>query len=126
MTVVEKVWSQVRQPVLRYIAAGPCSARSIAKTSRARTATPRSGVPMPSGEPLELGKFAGVLDEVRIENPAAPPSGVAQWLFDGELRDSAGIFPSGVGFIAATSMNCDGNVIVPAAREIVTLPSSSG
>ena len=30
------------------------------------------------------------------------------------------------GFIAATSMNCDGNVIVPAAREMVTLPSSSG
>ena len=31
-----------------------------------------------------------------------------------------------VGFIAATSMNCDGNVIVPAAREMVTRPSSSG
>ena len=30
------------------------------------------------------------------------------------------------GFIAATSMNWDGNVMVPAAREMVTWPSSSG
>ncbi|MCY3018920.1 MAG: right-handed parallel beta-helix repeat-containing protein [Planctomycetota bacterium] len=54
-----------------------------------RASTPRSGIPVPSGEPLELGHFEGVLDEVRIENPAAPPSGVAQWLFDGNLRDSS-------------------------------------
>jgi len=33
-------------------------------------------------------------------------------------RDSPGILPSGVGSIDATSMNCDGKVIVPAAREI--------
>ena len=44
----------------------------------------------PSGEPLELGLFEGVLDEVRIENPAAPSAGVAQWLFEGNLRDSSG------------------------------------
>lgn len=55
-----------------------------------RSSTRRAGVPTTSSEPLELGLFDGVLDEVRIENPAAPPSGVAQWLFDGDLRDSSG------------------------------------
>jgi hypothetical protein len=39
------------------------------------------------------------------------------------LRD---LNPYGHGFIAATSMNSEGNVTLPAAREIVTLPSSSG
>jgi hypothetical protein len=51
---------------------------------------PRSGLPTRSAEPLELGLFDGVLDEVRIENPAAAFSGVAQWLFEGNLRDSSG------------------------------------
>ena len=55
-----------------------------------RASARRSGVPVPSGEPLEMGLFEGVLDEVRIENPAAPFSGVAQWLFEGNLRDSSG------------------------------------
>ncbi|HEY3319573.1 MAG TPA: LamG-like jellyroll fold domain-containing protein [Planctomycetota bacterium] len=55
-----------------------------------RTSTPRPGFSAPSAEPLELGLFEGVLDEVRIENPAAPPAGVARWLFDGALRDSSG------------------------------------
>lgn len=55
-----------------------------------RQSVRRAGVPVPSGEPLELGLFEGQLDEVRIENPAAPPSGVAQWLFEGDLRDSSG------------------------------------
>ena len=55
-----------------------------------RNAEPRSGVPSASGEPLNLGPFEGVLDEVRIENPAAPAAGVAQWRFDGDLRDSSG------------------------------------
>jgi hypothetical protein len=54
-----------------------------------RTSAPRSGVPVSSDEPLELGLFEGVLDEVRIENPAAPSAGVAQWLFEGDLRDSS-------------------------------------
>ncbi len=54
------------------------------------TCIPRSGTPLPSGEPLELGPFDGVLDELRIENPAAPPAGVAQWLFEGNLHDSSG------------------------------------
>ena len=54
-----------------------------------RTSTRRSGVPVPASEPLELGLFEGVLDEVRIENPAAPSAGVAQWRFDGDLRDSS-------------------------------------
>jgi hypothetical protein len=34
--------------------------------------------------------------------------------------------PHGQGFIAATSMNSDGKVTLPAAREIVTFPSSNG
>jgi len=54
-----------------------------------RSSMKRSGMPTPSNEPLELGLFKGVLDEVRIENPAAPFSGVAQWLFEGYLRDSS-------------------------------------
>ena len=54
-----------------------------------RASARRSGVPLPSGEPLELGLFEGVLDEVRIENPAARSAGVAQWLFKGNLRDSS-------------------------------------
>ncbi len=32
---------------------------------------------------------------------------------------------SRVGFVAATSMNCEGNVIVSVAREMVTRPSSN-
>lgn len=55
-----------------------------------RTSVPRPGVPAPSHESLKLGRFDGVLDEVRIENPAAPSAGVAQWLFEGNLRDSSG------------------------------------
>ena len=35
----------------------------------------------------------------------------------GELRDSEGILPSGVGFMAAMSMNWEGKVMVPAARD---------
>lgn len=54
-----------------------------------RASQPRSGSPVASHHPLELGLFEGVLDEVRIENPAAKFSGVAQWLFDGDLRDSS-------------------------------------
>jgi hypothetical protein len=53
-----------------------------------RTSMRRAGVPVPSDEPLQLGLFDGVLDELRIENPAAPPAGVAEWLFEGDLRDS--------------------------------------
>ena len=55
-----------------------------------RASQRRSGTPAGSGEPLELGPFAGVLDELRIENPGARFSGVAQWLFDGDLRDASG------------------------------------
>ena len=55
-----------------------------------RVSQRRSGMPVGSGEPLELGLFEGVLDELRIENPNARYSGVAQWLFDGNLRDSSG------------------------------------
>ena len=78
------------------------------RTSRARTGTPGA-----SREPLELGLFEGILDEVRIENPAARFSGVAQWKFDGDLRDSSGHeyhltgkkaeFASGPGGVALTS-----------------------
>jgi hypothetical protein len=52
-----------------------------------RASKPRSGSPVASHAPLELGRFEGVLDEVRIENPGARFSGVAQWRFDGDLRD---------------------------------------
>lgn len=55
-----------------------------------RSARPRAGTPEPSGEPLELGKIQGVLDELRIENPNARYTGAAQWLFEGDLRDSSG------------------------------------
>lgn len=55
-----------------------------------RSSRPRSGVPVASHEPLELGEFDGVLDDVRIENPGARFSGVAQWLFDGNLKDASG------------------------------------
>ncbi len=54
-----------------------------------RASVARSGAPVASGEPLELGLFEGVLDEVRIENPQARFTGVAQWRFDGDLRDSS-------------------------------------
>ncbi|MHB8897737.1 MAG: LamG-like jellyroll fold domain-containing protein, partial [Thermoguttaceae bacterium] len=54
-----------------------------------RTSMRRTGTPSPSVEPLELGLFDGVLDDVRIENPSAPTSGVAQWMFEGDLRDSS-------------------------------------
>lgn len=52
-----------------------------------RSTQRRAGQPFPSSEPLQLGQFEGVLDEVRIENPAARPAGVANWPFDGDLRD---------------------------------------
>jgi hypothetical protein len=54
-----------------------------------RTSKARTGKPVPSHEPLELGLFDGVLDDVRIENPAARFAGVAQWQFDGDLCDSS-------------------------------------
>lgn len=55
-----------------------------------RTSVARKGTPALSREPLELGKFDGLLDEVRIENPAAAPAGDACWLFEGDLSDSSG------------------------------------
>ena len=54
-----------------------------------RATMQRAGVPVASHEPIELGDFDGVLDEVRIENPGARYTGVAQWRFDGDLRDSS-------------------------------------
>ena len=54
-----------------------------------RASRPRTGVSTSSQEPLELGQFDGVLDEVRIENPNAKFTGVAQWRFDGNLQDSS-------------------------------------
>ena len=35
------------------------------------------------------------------------------------------VAPHGQGFIAATSMNCVGKITVPAARAMVTFPSSN-
>jgi hypothetical protein len=36
------------------------------------TRVARDGVPAAAGEPLRLGRFAGDIDELRIQNPAAP------------------------------------------------------
>jgi hypothetical protein len=75
-------------------------------------------------------RFRGILPAaLRCADQCGPAAGRKSgpdnfWIPRGGLLLSAGILPSGVGFIAATSMNCDGNVIVPAAREIVTMPSS--
>lgn len=55
-----------------------------------RVSRARKGSPLPSREPLEFGRFQGVLDEVRIENPQAPQAGTAAWFFDGNLQDSSG------------------------------------
>ena len=55
-----------------------------------RASQRRLGTPSPSSEPLEFGQFDGVLDDLRIDNPNARFSGVAQWWFDGDLRDSSG------------------------------------
>ncbi len=55
-----------------------------------RTSRPRTGNPIESREPVELGEFEGALDELRIENPGARPSGAAQWLFEGNLSDASG------------------------------------
>ena len=54
-----------------------------------RTSRPRSGVATPSHQPLELGDFDGVLDDVRIENPNARYTGAALWRFDGDTRDAS-------------------------------------
>lgn len=56
----------------------------------AKTTRPRAGSPRSSAEPLELGLFEGVLDDLRIENPDASHAGTAQWLFEGNLNDSSG------------------------------------
>jgi hypothetical protein len=55
-----------------------------------RASQQRSGTPWLSTEPLELGQFEGVLDDLRMENPNARTTGVAQWWFEGDLRDSSG------------------------------------
>jgi len=54
------------------------------------TRSPRTGTPAPTDEPLELGKFDGVLDEVCIVNPRASDDSVARWLFEGDLEDASG------------------------------------
>ncbi len=50
----------------------------------------RTGTPKPSATPLALGAPGTILDEVRIENPNAAFVGVANWPFDGDLRDRSG------------------------------------
>jgi hypothetical protein len=57
-----------------------------------RTNVRRSGemATTPAYEQLELGQYAGMLDELRIENGSPVNTCVAQWLFDGDLRDSTG------------------------------------
>ncbi|NQT94748.1 MAG: right-handed parallel beta-helix repeat-containing protein, partial [Lentisphaerae bacterium] len=51
---------------------------------------PRAGLPIATDEPLKLGGFDGVLDEVRIENPQSRDNSVTRWLFEGDLRDVSG------------------------------------
>lgn len=51
---------------------------------------PRSGDPIATDEPLKLGGFRGVLDQVRIENPRAHDDSMARWLFEGDLLDTSG------------------------------------
>lgn len=50
----------------------------------------RTGVPVPTDNPLKLGPLPGLIDDLRIENPAAAATGVAYWPFDGDLRDRSG------------------------------------
>lgn len=51
---------------------------------------PRSGTPVSKEQPVRIGPLAGIIDEVRIENPNASRLAVAYWPFDGDLRDESG------------------------------------
>jgi hypothetical protein len=75
--------------VWQHLAAGWDGKEIWIEVDGERTSVPRAGEPTSSGEPLEIGQFDGVLDELRIENPNARYSGTAQWLFEGSLRDSS-------------------------------------
>jgi hypothetical protein len=57
---------------------------------------PRAGQPVATDEPLCFGPVAGVLDEVRLENPNAKSAAVVHWPFDGDLRDHSGHDHDGV------------------------------
>lgn len=51
---------------------------------------PRAGTPEASAEPLRIGPIEGVIDELRIVNPAANQSATAYWPFDGGTADVSG------------------------------------
>ena len=55
-----------------------------------RSGVARTGTPVPTLAPVEIGTPEGVIDELRIENPGAFPAPVADWRFDGDLRDRSG------------------------------------
>jgi hypothetical protein len=54
------------------------------------TRTARRGEPVVSREPLHLGAFEGALDNLKIASPGGCFTGVANWPFDGDLRDASG------------------------------------
>ena len=79
-----------RTGVWYHLAAGWDGEEAWIDVDGAETRSPRAGTPMPTDEPLKLGDFSGVVDEVRIENPRAFDDSVARWLFEGDLRDASG------------------------------------
>jgi hypothetical protein len=67
----------------------------------------RPGLPAPTGNPVVVGPFDGVIDDLRIDNPQAKTSGVAYWPFDGNLRDVSG---HGHGIEAAVPAFAEGRI----------------
>ncbi len=51
---------------------------------------PRAGVPEVSSEPLRVGPIEGVIDELRLSNPAGHRSAAAYWPLDGGTADATG------------------------------------
>jgi len=79
------------------------------------------------GEPLELGLFEGVLDELRIENPAAPSAGRRAGGSSRESRDSTEprhhLSGKGAGFVPVPGGRRSGPV--PRESRLRALPSCS-
>lgn len=71
--------------------------KSTLEVNGERESVSRSGWVSPTEEPLEFGALAGMIDELRIENPVmqnprakAADMLVAEWQFDGALGDDSG------------------------------------
>ena len=54
------------------------------------TRVARRGEPVVTSEPLHLGSFEGALDDLKIASPGGCFTGVANWPFNGDLRDASG------------------------------------